>query len=110
MDEKISNLQAPLPPLTLPLTHSPPLSSHPLSPSLPPPFTPIPRHPSLTIFQRLLLLLKVDVWSLHSDDGLVQQTERLLHVFGLYLFLTVEPSHGLRETNHALQLPHCDSP
>lgn len=32
-----------------------------------------------------VILLQVDVGRFHSDNGLIQKTERFLHVFGLYL-------------------------
>ena len=66
-----------------------------------------------TILKGLLLvlfLIKIDIWCLHSNDGLVQQPKSFLDVLWLDLLLAIQPSHGLRETNHALKLSHCDSP
>lgn len=39
----------------------------------------------LLLLLQLVVLLQVDVRRLHSDDGLVEETEGFLHVFGLHL-------------------------
>lgn len=39
----------------------------------------------LLLLLQFVLLLQVDVWRLHSDDGFVQKTEGFLHMFGLHL-------------------------
>lgn len=48
-------------------------------------FCPLYSHITINVLFVLLLLLKVDVRGIHTDNGFVKQTERLLHVFRLYL-------------------------
>lgn len=48
-------------------------------------YCPLYSHITINVLFILLLLFKVDVRGIHTDDGFVQQTERFLNMFRLYL-------------------------
>ena len=68
------------------------------------------KSPTFHIHRCIFLLLQVDIRLIDPNDGLVEEPERLLNMFGLHLILAVHAGDPLGETDHGLELSDCDPP